>query len=139
MAAADNNANDNSGSPALSLGSADLYALLVSAMISGLGAVLGTLGQLTPEYFAWLGPLAPLLTSVCLVAVATIREWIAAGDFSQVSWRKLLTSVGLAVGGAAAAWLQSLLAGGVPGPTSVATWAFLINLFRKFTFDTRTS
>lgn len=127
------------GSPAFSLGAADLYSLLISALISGVGAVLATISQMSPEHFANLGPLAPLATAVCLVIVATLRDWIAAPDLSINGLQRLGRSIALAVGGAVIAYAQSLFVGGFPTATAVAVWAFLINAARKFVFNTKTA
>ena len=125
------------GSPRFSLASSDLYSLIVSAFISAGGTLLAMLGGLTPEHFSDFGPFATLATSLCLVAVAAVREWLATGDLSYPSWVKLGRSLVLALGGAAAAWVQTLLTGGLPSASAIGIWTFLLNLSRKFVFDTR--
>lgn len=127
------------GSPAFSLGAADLYSLFVSALISGAGAMLATISQMSPEHFANFGPLAPLATAVCLVVVAVVRDWIASPDVSIAGLQRLGRSIVLAVGGAVIAYAQSLFVGGFPTATAVAVWAFLINVARKFVFNTKTA
>lgn len=125
------------GSPRFSLGRADLYSLIVSALISAAGTLLAVLGGLTPDHFSDFGPFATLATSLCLVSIAALREWLATGDLSFAGWAKLGRSLGLALGGAAIAWVQSLFTGGLPSASAVAIWTFLLNLSRKFAFDTR--
>jgi hypothetical protein len=126
------------GSARFSLAGSDLYSLLVSAFISAGGTLLAVLSGLTPDHFSDLGPFAALATSLCLVTIAALREWLAAGDLlSYPSWVKLGRSLSLALGGAVIAWVQTLFTGGLPSASAIAIWTFLLNLSRKFVFDTR--